>query len=121
MYLDVQSGEPCIKDIEACRIDHFHSSITVNCSFSSSSLNSFQILAQLTEGDDVCRLIVSQNMDLQTAATIEVDSDREYRITVLPIRSDSGIMLDSCQYTIFSEGMSCDSVYKSVLLGCGPA
>lgn len=106
IFTDVQSSISCYTYIEACQIAHFSTNITVNCTFSSSSVSSFQVIAQLTEGDAVYRLTISQNVDFDLAATIQVDSDGVYRITVLPIRSGIGIMLDSCQYAIFSQGMS---------------
>lgn len=95
-FIDIPISESCNTDVETCLIDNFSTYIRVECTFSSNLITSFQVIAQLAESDEVCRLIVSQNVN--SAATIEVDSDRVYLITVLPIRSGSGI--DSCQYTI---------------------
>ena len=74
-----------------------------------------QVLVQVSKADEVSRLHVNDG-DLQSTVTVKVDNGT-YRVTVFPVRSESGI-LHSCPYTstvsVFTEDTITEGMYMPV-------
>ena len=79
--------------IENCSVTASGSVITVQCTFHDiSDVLGFQITAQLSAVDKVDVLHVSTSMDPRTPATVEVEDNGLYQVTVLPNRARMGIL-----------------------------
>jgi hypothetical protein len=84
--------------LQDCRIDSHSAIIRVLCDSSDSSVIGYQVIAQRRVLADVKKLYVSQNTELGFEVALTVDNNGTYRVTVLTIRSGSGI-INACPYT----------------------
>ncbi len=65
----------------------------VECAYSSDSIaTGFQTIAQLNNSSEVHRLYASKTTDVQTSASVVVEENGLYQVTIFPIRGGSGIV-----------------------------
>ena len=71
----------------------------VECSYpSGSTATGFQVIAQLSDSSEVHKLYANTTTDHQTPASVMVEENGMYQVTVFAIRGESGIVDSSVEY-----------------------
>ena len=78
--------------LPSCIVNLFDQVIHVTCS---SLRAGFQVIAQLSNANEVQKLYVNQSMDPYTSVTVEVERDGPYEVTIFPITEGRGILYDT--------------------------
>ena len=87
-----------VSHLDNCHITTFESVINVECDLVDSTAIAFQVIAQLGVSDRVYRLHVNQTLPGQTSASVEVEEDGEYLVSIFPILEQRGITNSSVEY-----------------------
>ena len=86
-------------NLKSCQINTSQSLIIVECSYPVDfQAVGFQVIAQLGMQERVHRLYVNQTMSINTSASVEVEEDGEYQVSILPIMGERGITNSSVEY-----------------------
>ena len=72
----------------------------VECSYSSgSTATGFQVIAQQSNANQAHKLYINKTTDRQTPASVVVEENGIYQITVFAIRGERGIVNSGVEYT----------------------
>lgn len=97
--LDRSAQLSCSKNCSLCDILGFSNAITIECKFLSDSMaTGIQVIAQLSDTNEVHKLYINQNMDLQTPVTVPVERAGEYQVSIFFIREGMGILNSTVEY-----------------------
>lgn len=82
--------------IESCDLSAIHLQIRVECTYPVNSLvTGFQMIAHSSQ---VYKLHVAQTVDRQATASVEVEENGVYWVTVFAIREEMGIVSSNVEY-----------------------
>ncbi len=87
------SFQPSYSLLESCRIVRSLDRIIVQCAYhDDSTATGFQVIAQLSNSSEVPRLYANKTTDRQTPASVVVEENGLYQVTIFAIRGERGIV-----------------------------
>ena len=90
---------PIFNHLENCTIYASTLAISTECTYPSNSLaTSFLMIVQLDDPDIVHKLYVNQISDLQSLVSVEVEDNRKYLVSIIPVLERTGIIGSNVEY-----------------------